>query len=54
VLILQVHDELIIEAHESIKEQVMKLLIEEMENAVKLLVPLTVDASIAMNWYDAK
>lgn len=53
-LILQVHDELIIEAHDSIQEQVMKLLIEEMENAVKLLVPLTVDASVAYNWYDAK
>lgn len=53
-LILQVHDELIIEAHESIKDQIMELLIEEMENAVKLLVPLTVDASIAINWYDAK
>lgn len=53
-LILQVHDELIIEAHDTIKEKVMELLVEEMENAVKLLVPLTVDATTAYNWYDAK
>jgi len=53
-LVLQVHDELIIEAHESIKDRVKLLLIEEMEHAVKLLVPMTVDASIALNWYEAK
>jgi len=53
-LVLQVHDELIIEAHESIKEQVKVLLVEEMEHAVKLLVPMTVDASVAYNWYEAK
>jgi len=53
-LILQVHDELIIEAKESDKEYVVKLLQEEMEQAVSLLVPLTAEAMIAYNWYEAK
>ncbi len=53
-LILQVHDELIVEAPESEKETVAKLLQEEMENAVKLSVPLTADAAIGRTWYDAK
>ena len=53
-LILQVHDELIIETVISEKEQVAKILREEMENAAKLLVPLVVDMSEGDNWYDAK
>ena len=53
-LILQVHDELIIETVLSEKEQVSKILKEEMENAAKLLVPLSVDMSEGDNWYDAK
>lgn len=53
-LILQVHDELIIEA--PLKEQayVKTLLVEEMEQAVLISVPLTVDAHIGNNWYEAK
>ncbi len=53
-LILQVHDELIVESPENEKEQVMTILKEEMENAVKLRVPLTVDAHYGRTWYDAK
>ncbi len=53
-LILQVHDELIIDALKSEQEQVKKLLIEEMQNAVKLSVPLTVEAEIGETWFDAK
>lgn len=53
-LILQVHDELIIDAYEDEKERVEKLLKEEMENAVKLSVPLTVSLSIGKTWFDAK
>ena len=53
-LILQVHDELIVEAPENEKETVAKLLQEEMENAVKLSVPLTADAAVGRTWYDAK
>ena len=53
-LILQVHDELIIDALKSEAEEVKNLLKFEMENAVKLSVPLDVDVSVCENWYDAK
>lgn len=53
-LVLQVHDELIIEALKSEEEMVRKILKEEMENAMKLSVPLTVDMSSGKRWYDAK
>ncbi len=51
-LILQVHDELIVEARESDAEKVAALLKEEMENAVKLSIPLTADVNIGKTWYD--
>jgi len=51
-LILQVHDELIVEARESDAMKVAALLKEEMENAVKLSIPLTVDVNIGKTWYD--
>ncbi|MDA3846175.1 MAG: DNA polymerase I [Vallitaleaceae bacterium] len=53
-LILQVHDELVIEVKEALSLQVQQLLIEEMEQATHISVPLTVDAHIGKNWYDAK
>lgn len=53
-LILQVHDELIAECPEDEAEQVRRLLVEEMENAVQLSVPLTAEAHVGRNWYDAK
>ncbi len=53
-LILQVHDELIIDAIKSEKDEVYKILVEEMENAVSLLVPLDVSATTCDCWYDAK
>lgn len=53
-LLLQVHDELIIEAHASCSEKARELLKYEMENAVKLAVPLTVEISCGKTWYDAK
>ena len=53
-LILQVHDELIVEAPQEESVIVAKLLQEEMENAVSLDVPLTADAAIGETWYDAK
>ncbi len=53
-LILQVHDELIIESPEEEAEKAAAILKEEMENAVALSVPLTVDAHIGKTWYDAK
>ena len=53
-LIMQVHDELIIEAPETECEQVQKLLCEEMENAVSLNVRLKADTSVGKNWLEAK
>ncbi len=53
-MLLQIHDELIIEAPIQEQERVKNLLIEEMENAVILSVPMVADASIAKNWYEAK
>ena len=53
-LILQIHDELIIDAYISEKEKVQKILVEEMENAVKLSVPLTVSVGSGKTWFDAK
>lgn len=53
-LLLQVHDELIVEAHNDEIDEVKKILKEEMENAVKLKVPLVVDMSEGHSWYDAK
>lgn len=53
-LILQVHDELIIESNKACAEEVKALLKREMENAVALSVPLTVEISSGNSWYDAK
>ena len=51
-LILQIHDELIIEASDDELNEVKTLLVECMENAVKLTVPLTVDVSSGKSWLD--
>ena len=53
-IILQVHDELILEVSEKDKAQAKKLLKDCMENAVKLTVPLEVEVSEATNWYECK
>ncbi len=53
-LVLQVHDELLIEAHETEIEQVKMILSEEMEHAANLLVPLEIDMHTGQNWYEAK
>ena len=53
-LILQVHDELIIEAHNSCVDKALEILKREMENAVLLSVPLTADISTGKTWYEAK
>lgn len=51
-LILQVHDELIVEAEESCAEKAAAILKEEMENCVKMAVPLTADVKIGKTWFD--
>ena len=53
-LILQVHDELIVEAPEEEAERAAAILTEEMEGAVSLRVPMIADSSIGKTWYDAK
>ena len=53
-IVLQVHDELILEAKIEHKEKAKEILKECMENAAKLSVPLVVEVSEATNWYDCK
>ena len=53
-LILQVHDELVIDAFIEEKQTVERLLKEEMEGAVKLRVPLVAEVHSGRNWYEAK
>ena len=53
-LILQVHDELILNVKKDEFEEVKALLIDEMENAIKLHVDLDVDVNSGSTWYDAK
>ena len=53
-LILQVHDELIVECPEELAEQVAQLVSREMEQVASLNVPLTAEAKWGKSWYDAK
>ena len=53
-LILQVHDELIVEAPEDEAEKAAAVLTEEMRSAAQLSVPLIADAGIGKSWFDAK
>ena len=53
-LILQVHDELILNVKEDEFEEVKKLVADEMENAIKLKVALDVDVNFGHTWYEAK
>lgn len=51
-LVMQVHDELIIEAEDSIVPRVAQLLREEMESVIRLSLPLTVEVTVGKNWLD--
>ena len=53
-LLLQVHDELLIDCPQSEVEAVSKILQYEMENAVSLRVPLTVEVGVGENWFECK
>jgi DNA polymerase-1 len=53
-ILLQVHDELVLEAPEAQVEKTRALVCKEMEGAAKLLVPLKVDLNVAANWMDMK
>ena len=53
-LLMQVHDELIVEAREDCAEQAAEILVREMEQAVSLAVPLTADCGMGSSWLEAK
>ncbi|MBO4815661.1 MAG: DNA polymerase I [Clostridia bacterium] len=53
-IVVQVHDELLIETVKDEKEEVEKILKQEMENVIKLKVPLVAELSSGMSWYEAK
>jgi DNA polymerase-1 len=53
-LLLQVHDELVLEAAPEALEEVLALTRETMEHAVELAVPLVVETGVGANWMDAK
>jgi DNA polymerase-1 len=53
-LILQVHDELLIETKRQEEEQVRRILTEEMQQAATLAVTLEIDLHTGENWYEAK
>ena len=53
-ILIQVHDELVLNVYEEELEEVKALVKEKMENVVKLSVPLKVDIETGSNWYEAK
>ena len=53
-LLLQIHDELLIETHKDEVEEVKKILSEEMHGAAALNVPLEIDMNVGDTWYDVK
>ena len=53
-MVLQVHDELILEAHKDCAEEARRILVECMENAADFSVPLDAAAGVGVTWYDAK
>ncbi len=53
-LILQVHDELIVESHVSCKDEAEAILVREMANAAELLVPLVAESGVGKTWLEAK
>ena len=52
-MILQIHDELIFESPENEEEILLKMVVEKMENAMKLSVPIVVDYGSGSSWLEA-
>ncbi len=52
-MLLQVHDELVFEVKSSELDEVSKIILRDMRNAIKLNVPIEVDIYTGKNWYDA-
>lgn len=53
-MLLQIHDELVFESPKPIAEHAMKLIVERMESAMELDVPLVVEAAASGNWFEGK
>ena len=53
-MIIQVHDELLIDCPKDEQDEVVSIVKDKMENVCKLSVPLKVDIEIGKNWYEAK
>ena len=53
-LILQVHDELVIEVDKALQDEIRQIIVDQMEQAVELAIPLKVDVSILSTWGDEK
>lgn len=53
-MLLQVHDELLLEVPRGEVEEVRRLVVERMERAVELRVPLVAEAGVGANWYECK
>ena len=52
-LIMQIHDELLLEVHQDEIDYISKMVIEHMRNAMKLDVPIEIDFGIGSSWYEA-
>jgi len=52
-MIIQVHDELVFEVHRNDVEQAQRLIVDEMEHAIQLSIPIKVDVGIGSNWLEA-
>jgi len=53
-LILQVHDELLVDCPEQEEERVREIMLQEMEDAISMKVPLKVDIEKGVNWLETK
>lgn len=53
-MLLQIHDELVFESPKPVAEDAMKLIVQRMESAMELDVPLVVEASASGNWFEGK
>ena len=52
-MLLQIHDELVLETPRDLLDEARAILVDTMEHAMELAVPLRVDSSSAENWFDA-
>ncbi len=53
-MLLQIHDELVFEAPVGVAEEARKLIVERMEKAMEICVPLKVESAVSGNWFEGK